>query len=80
MISKRKLEEALRHVMDGRRIVSRQRQLIAEQKASGYDTLFAEQLLSQFERTLTILEDDLRELQDIQTDQRLLSSFRIIRQ
>jgi hypothetical protein len=80
MISKRKLEEALRHVMDGRRIVSQQRQLIAEQKAAGYDTLFAEQILNQFERTLAIFEDDLRELQNIKTDQRLLSSFRIIRQ
>jgi hypothetical protein len=47
------------HVIRGRRIVARQRQLIAEVRARGGDCTQAEDLLSQFERSLAIFEDDL---------------------
>jgi hypothetical protein len=48
-----KLEQATRHVREGRRIVARQRALIAKQDA--HNTEAAENLLAQFERTLEIL-------------------------
>jgi hypothetical protein len=54
-----KVAIAERHVVDGRRIVARQRALISD-KAAGRDTFDAEQLLDQFERTLEIFEDDYR--------------------
>jgi hypothetical protein len=63
-----KLEQALRHVREGRRIVARQRQLINQQKAAGGDTSSSEELLLQFECTLAIFEADLQAIQEeIQT-------------
>jgi len=57
-----KLDEAIslarRHVEEGRRIVERQRKLIAE-KRSGFD---ATDLLKTFERSLEIFEGDLERL------------------
>jgi hypothetical protein len=47
------------HVTSGRRIVARQRQLIVEIRARGGDCVKAEDLISAFERSLAIFEDDL---------------------
>jgi hypothetical protein len=47
------------HVVRGRRIVARQRQLIADIRARAGDCANAEELLSAFERSLVIFEDDL---------------------
>jgi hypothetical protein len=54
-----KLEQAARHVKEGKRIVARQRTLIAKLKEGGHDTEASESLLTQFERTLAIFEADL---------------------
>ena len=50
---------AFEHVLKGRRIVARQRQLIDQIRARGGESAQAEDLLVQFERTLAIFEDDL---------------------
>jgi hypothetical protein len=50
------------HVTGGRRIVARQRQLIAQIRACGGDSEKAEDLLSMFERSLATFEDDLAEI------------------
>jgi hypothetical protein len=50
---------AHRHVTQGRRIVARQRELITEIRDRGADSTSAEDLLSAFERSLAIFEDDL---------------------
>ena len=50
---------AKRHVETGRRIIERQRQIVAETKARKVDSTQAEELLAQFERTQAIFEDDL---------------------
>jgi len=47
------------HVNRGRRIVVRQRQLIAKIKARGGDFGMAEDLLASFERSLVVFENDL---------------------
>jgi hypothetical protein len=47
------------HVTKGRRIVARQLQLIGEIRARGGDSVGAEDLLSAFERTLAVFQDDL---------------------
>lgn len=60
MATETKLEQAARHVMEAKRIVARQRALIAKQKEGGRDTDAAEALLAQFERTLAIFEADLK--------------------
>jgi hypothetical protein len=53
---------AQRHVDRGREIVARQRRIMAEIRARGGDSELAEQLLSQFERSLVLFEDDLAEI------------------
>ena len=58
-----KLAMAARHVAEGRKVVARQRALIAKQKLSGADTFDSEKLLVQFERKLAIFEDHLREIE-----------------
>jgi hypothetical protein len=50
---------AERHVAEGRRIVERQRQLIAKVKACNGYSVQAEELLSLFEKSLVIFEYDL---------------------
>ena len=50
---------AMDHVVKGRRIVERQRQLITEIRARGGASAQAEELLVAFERSLVIFEDDL---------------------
>jgi hypothetical protein len=54
----RKLALAERHVLEGRKIVARQRDLVASH--GGDDMAFAEQLLDQFERSLATFEQDYR--------------------
>jgi hypothetical protein len=53
---------AARHVTSGRRIVAGQRKLVEQRLAEGKDVREAEQLLSQYERTQAIFEDDLKQL------------------
>ena len=55
------LEKATRHVMNGVRILARQRRLIAQLQADGRDTILAEALLSTLIATQDIFEDDLQE-------------------
>lgn len=50
---------AYEHVAKGQRIVARQRALIAELRERGGECGTAEDLLSIFERSLAIFEDDL---------------------
>jgi hypothetical protein len=57
-----KVEMAFRHVVQGRRIVARQRQLVEWLALNGRDTTSAEQILDSFVRTLAIFEDDLTRL------------------
>jgi len=58
------LEQAIRHVRDGQRIIAQQRALIAKQKEGGRHTEAADSLLVQFERALAIFEEDLRVIRD----------------
>lgn len=60
IVPESKLAMAARHVAAGRKVVVRQRALVAKQKKTGRDTLDSETLLGQFERTLAIFENDLR--------------------
>jgi hypothetical protein len=53
---------AYKHVTKGRRIVAGQRELIAEIRARGGECEKAEDLLSTFERSLAIFEDDLAQI------------------
>ena len=55
---------AERHVEEGRRTVARQRQLVARQKALGQDTAVSESLLSEFQRSLVVFEEDLQSIRD----------------
>jgi hypothetical protein len=54
-----KLEIIVQHVQGARKIVGRQRRLVADRMAAGRDTAAAEQLLREFERTLAIFEGEL---------------------
>jgi hypothetical protein len=62
-MSLNRLHLAQRHVSRGREIVARQREIIATIRDVGGDCGQAEDLLSQFERTLVIFEADLAELE-----------------
>jgi len=53
---------AFRHVVQGRRLVARQRQVVERLALNGCDTTNAEQILDLFVRTLAIFEDDLTRL------------------
>ena len=64
MTAETTLEQAIRHVREGKRIIAEQRALIVKQKEGGHDTEAAQSLLVQFEGALVILEDDLRTIQD----------------
>jgi hypothetical protein len=64
MTAETTLEQALRHVRDGKRTIAGQRALIAKQKEGGHDTEAADSLLIQFERALLIFEEDLQAIQD----------------
>jgi len=50
---------AQEHIIKGRRIIARQRRLIEEIRARKGDTISAEELLAQFERSLAVFEEDL---------------------
>jgi hypothetical protein len=66
---------AARHVAEGRKVVARQRALIAKQKEAGRDTLHSENLLAQFEHTLAIFEDHLREIETESAGQRTVAGI-----
>jgi hypothetical protein len=51
--------QANRHVLNGRRVIARQRELIGRQKALAHDTRQSEMLLALFERSQVIFEGDL---------------------
>jgi hypothetical protein len=53
---------ARRRVIEGHKIVERQRQLVKELELSGHNAADAKFTLGLFERTLEIFEDHLREL------------------
>jgi hypothetical protein len=55
-------ELAFRHVIDGRRIVARQRERVEMLARNGCDTTEAKRTLDLFARTLNIFEDDLRKI------------------
>ncbi len=57
-----KVEIAFRHVVQGRRLVARQRRLVERLALNGRDTTNAEQILDLFVRTLALFEDDLNRL------------------
>jgi hypothetical protein len=54
--------EACRHVLEGKRAVQKQRELIAKDKAQGRDTKSYEDQLASFERAQIIFEDDLKRI------------------
>lgn len=54
-----RLRMAMRHTEEGRRIVERQRRLIADQQARGENTERSESLLVTFELAQAVFEDDL---------------------
>jgi len=56
------IDTAARHVVDGHRIVDRQRRLVDRLIAHGHDASDARYTLDLFTRTLAIFEDHLREL------------------
>ena len=56
------IETAARHVLEGHRIVDRQRRLVDRLIADGHDASDAQYTLDLFTRTLAIFEDHLREL------------------
>ena len=56
------IETAARHVVEGHRIVDRQRRLVRRLIARGHDASDAQYTLDLFTRTLAIFEDHLREL------------------
>jgi len=58
-----KREMAIRHVLEGRRIVARQKALIEKLRVSGLDTNDAKSVLNSFIGSLMIFEDDLRAAQ-----------------
>jgi hypothetical protein len=57
-----KKEMAFRHVIDGRRLVARQRELVEMLARNGRDTTEAKRLLDLFARTLDVFEDDLKRI------------------
>jgi hypothetical protein len=54
---------ALKHLESGRRIIERQRQLIARRKAIGANTNESERLLESFEHSQMIFDQDLADPQ-----------------
>ncbi len=63
-MTENRLAMAEGHVEEGRRIVARQRDLIARQRVLGQDTDVSEWLLSQFELSLVAFEADLQSIRD----------------
>jgi hypothetical protein len=53
------LELAKRHVAEGRQRVAKQQELVVRLEQDGHDTRNANALLSQFEETLTLQEENL---------------------
>lgn len=61
-LDKNDIDTAARHVVEGHRIVDRQRRLVDRLIAQGHDASDAQSTLDLFTRTLAIFEDHLREL------------------
>jgi hypothetical protein len=57
-----RLQMAKRHVLEGRRIVERQKRLIEFRRGRGLDTSQSEDLLRAFERSMASFEDDLADI------------------
>jgi hypothetical protein len=57
-----KMEMAFHHVINGRRIVARQRERVERLARNGSDTTEANRTLDLFARTLDIFEEDLRRI------------------
>jgi hypothetical protein len=55
-------EMAFRHVIQGRRVVARQRERMEMLARKGLDTAEAQRTLDLFTRTLNIFEDDLKRI------------------
>jgi hypothetical protein len=62
-MSEDRLQMARQHVIEGRRVVVAQQELIARRKAKGEDTSNDERLLRRFEQNLAIFEEDLKALE-----------------
>lgn len=56
------IETAARHIVQGHRIVNRQRQIVDQLIAQGHDASGAQYTLDLFIRTLAIFEEHLRKL------------------
>jgi hypothetical protein len=57
------VEQIVRHVLAGRRVVARQRQLVLDHKTAGIDTTASEEPLQPFEHTLALFERELESAQ-----------------
>jgi hypothetical protein len=62
-MSEDRLQMARRHVIEGRRVIAAQQELIARLRARGEDTSVDERLLRRFEQNQTIFEKDLKTLE-----------------
>jgi len=60
-----RLEIAQQHVLQARRIVDRQRQLVTSLRAHGCDYQGAERTLDLFERSLEIFEEHFAEIAEV---------------
>jgi hypothetical protein len=57
------LDLARKHVVEGRKIVARQRQIVESLRMGGRERMTAEATLDVFERALAIFEDHVRALE-----------------
>jgi hypothetical protein len=62
-MSEDRLELARRHVIEGRRVIAAQQELIERLRAAGKDTTIDERLLRRFEQNQVVFEKDLEELE-----------------
>jgi hypothetical protein len=58
-----RLAMAKRHVVEGRRIIEGQRQLISRLQSIRCSTAYSERILAEFERSQALFEDDLAEIE-----------------
>jgi hypothetical protein len=65
-----RLEEALRHVTTGQRLIAQQRDIIKRIKAQGGDSTQSERLLAEFESSQQIFVNDLTRIRGEQPDLR----------
>jgi len=62
-MSEDRLELARRQVIEGRRVIAAQQELIERLRAAGKDTTIDERLLRRFEQNQVVFEKDLEELE-----------------